>query len=275
MEVLAAMRVKLTEGAQVLRAKRPRKIETALKAFEAWDYCLRFTPEANAMAKKMAEEVLSVEPDWGEGYYYLASTHMMDIWLGTTKSPRESFARAIEYAEKAVSLDDSLAQALGLLGYLYGMKREYDKSVAYAEKAVATDPNGADAHAWLGNCLNFAARPREAIPIYRKAMRLNPFAPIWYYINLGFSYHMVGRSEEAISQLKKSLALSPNSLPTYMVMCFVYMDIGKDDEARTAAAELMRINPNFSLGQFAKTLPFKDQTYTERYVEALRKAGLK
>jgi adenylate cyclase len=168
MEVLTAMRVKLTEGAQVLRAKRPSNIEAALKAYEAHGYVLRFSPEANAMAKKLGEEVVAMESGWGEGYYILSEAHMMDVWLGTTKSPKESIDRAIELSEKAISLDDSLAQALGLLGYIYGMKREYDKSVAYAEKAVAKDPNGADAHAWLGNCLNFAARPQEAIPHYKK-----------------------------------------------------------------------------------------------------------
>ena len=125
-----------------------------MKADQAHGYALVFTPEANDMARKLAEGVVAMEPDWGEGYYILSEAHMMDVWLGTTKfSAEESTDKAIELSEKAVSLDDSLAQALGLLGYLYGMKGEYEKSVAYGEKAVATDPNGADAHAWLGNCL--------------------------------------------------------------------------------------------------------------------------
>jgi adenylate cyclase len=276
MEILTAMRVKLAEGEQVLGPKRPCRIETALKGYEAWDYCLRFTPEANAMSKKLSEEVIAMDPDWGEGYYILSCTHMMDIWLGTTKSRKDSFLKAIEYAEKAVSLDGSLSQALGVLGYLYGMKREYDKSLAYAEKAVATDPNGADAYTWLGNCLRFAGRPQEAIPLYKKAMRLNPHPPVWYYINLGGSYHMLGRYEEAIVQYRKSLALSPNSLPTYLSLCDSYMEMGREDEARAAVKEVMRINPRFSLDHYAKSFQaFKDQEYRKRSVENLRKAGLK
>jgi adenylate cyclase len=277
MEILTAMRVKLAEGEQVLGPKRPHKIETALKGYEAWDYCLRFTPEANAMSKKLSEEVIAMDPDWGEGYYILSCTHMMDIWLGTTKSRKDSFLKAIEYAEKAVSLDDSLSQALGVLGYLYGMKGEWDKSLAYAEKAVATDPNGADAHTWLGNCLNFAGKPQEAIPLYKKAMRLNPHPPVWYYINLGVSYYTLGRYEDAAAQYRKSLALSPNSLPSYRELSMVYMEMGKEDEARATAKEVMRIDPNFSLEHFAKTLlqAYKDQDYVKRCVENLRKAGLK
>ena len=275
MEILQAMRVKLKDGEQVLRVKRPKNIEAALKAYEAQDYVLRFTPEANDMARKLAEEVVAMEPDWGEGYYILSEAHMMDVWLGTTKSRKESFARAIEYAEKAVSLDDSFAQALALLGFLYGMKGEYDKSVAFGEKAVAKDPNGADAHAFLGNCLNIAARPQEAIPFYKKAMRLNPSPPQWYYIQLGQSYRMLGRYEESVAQLKKSLALAPNSFMAYLQLHFTYAEMGREDEARAAAEEMMRINPKFSADKYAKTLPYKDRGYCRRWGEALRKAGLR
>ncbi len=275
MEILQAMRVKLKDGEQVLRVKRPKNIEAALKAYEAQDYVLRFTPEANDMARKLAEEVVAMEPDWGEGYYILSEAHMMDVWLGTTKSRKESFARAIEYAEKAVSLDDSFAQALALLGFLYGMKGEYDKSVAFGEKAVAKDPNGADAHAFLGNCLNIAARPQEAIPYYKKAMRLNPSPPQWYYIQLGRSYHMLGRYEEAVAQVKKALALAPNSFMAYLQLHFTYAEMGREDEARAAAEEMMRINPKFSADKYAKTLPYKDRDYCRRWGEALRKAGLR
>ena len=274
MEILQAMRVKLTEGEQALRTNRPKNIESALKAYEAHGYILRFTPEANHMGRKLAEEVIAMEPDWGEGYYMLSEAHMMDVWLGTTKSPKESIDKAMALSEKAVSLDDSLAQALALIGYLYAMKGEYDKSVAYAEKAVATDPNGADAHAWLGNCLNFAAKPQEAIPYFEKAMRLNPRPQLWYYIQLGQAYRMVGRYEESLAQIKKSLALSPNSTSSYAHLIFTYAEMGKEDEARAAAAELMRINPKFSAEQYTKALSYKDRDYCKRWGEALRKAGL-
>jgi len=274
MEISHAMRVKLTEGEQVLRAKHPKNIESALKAYEAWGYALGFNPEANDMARKLAEEVVAMEPGWGDGYYILSETHMMDVWMGTTKSPKESIDKAIALSEKALSLDDSLTQALGLIGYLYGLKREYDKSVAYAEKGSAKDPNGADAHTWLGNCLNFAARPQEAIPHYEKALRLNPSPPQWYYINLGISYRMLGRYEESVAQHKKALALSPNSFSAYSQLIQTYGEMGKEDEARAAAAELLRINPKFSTEKLLQTMPFKDREFVRRSGEALRKAGL-
>jgi adenylate cyclase len=156
MEILQAMRVKLTQGEQVLRAKRPKNIESAMKGYEAQGYVLVFTPEANDIGRKLAEEVIAMEPDWGEGYYILSQAHMMEVWLGTSKSPKESLDKAIALSEKALSLDDSLSSAYAHIGYLYGMKREHEKSVAYTEKAVEMDPNGADARVWLANCLRWA-----------------------------------------------------------------------------------------------------------------------
>ena len=274
MEILQAMRVKLSEGAQVLRAKRPKNIESALKAYEAHGYILVFTPEANDMGRKLAEEVIAMEPDWGEGYYILSEAHMMDVWLGTTKSPKESLDKAIVLAEKAVSLDDSLSQAYAHIGYLYGMKREHDKSVAYTEKAVEMDPNGADARAWLANCLRWASRPGEALAQYEKAMRLNPNPPQWYYINLGSIYTMLGRYEESVSQMKKAIALSPNSVSAYSALIVTYGAMGKEDEASDAAAKLLRINPKFSAEKYLQTLPYKDDAYPKLAAESFRKAGL-
>ncbi len=51
--------------------------------------------------------------------------------------------------------------------------------------------------------------------------------------------------------------------------------MGREKEARAEAAEVLRINPKFSLDYFAKTLPYKDQSVTDKVVNALRKAGLK
>jgi hypothetical protein len=50
---------------------------------------------------------------------------------------------------------------------------------------------------------------------------------------------------------------------------------GREDEARKQAAELLRIDPKFSLERFAKTLTYKNQAEIDRYIGALRKAGLK
>jgi len=51
--------------------------------------------------------------------------------------------------------------------------------------------------------------------------------------------------------------------------------MGRDKEARAEAAEVLRINPKFSVDSWAKENPYKDQSQKDKMVNALRKAGLK
>ena len=59
----------------------------------------------------------------------------------------------------------------------------------------------------------------------------------------------------------------------FLAACYILMD--REKEAHAEAAEVLRINPKFSLDFFAKTLSYKDQSQNDKLVNALRKAGLK
>jgi tetratricopeptide (TPR) repeat protein len=227
------------------------------------------------LGKQLAEEAVSLDPEFGGAYSVLGSAYMMDVFLGLSKSPKESLEKAVELAQKGISLDPKDSRHYALLGYLYTMKRDYDKAIAEGEKAVALDPGGADVHAWLGSSLNYADKPKEAIPLFEKAIRLNPFAPTWYFFNFGNSYRLTGQYEEAITQYKKALHIAPNNILAHLNLAGTYSLLGRDEEARAEAEEILKLNPKFSLESFEKMLPFKNQTQLDRFIEALRKTGLK
>ena len=274
--IMGAMRVKLTEGEQDLRGRSPRNLEAFLKILQAQEYIQRFNIEGNIMGKQLAEETIALDPEFAWGYYGLGSAHMMDVWLGLSKSPKESLEKAIELTQKAISLDPKgSATPYAALGYLYTLKRDYDKAIAEGEKAVALDPGGADAYALLGMSLNYADRPKEAIPLFEKAIRLNPNGPTHYFLNFGTSYRTMGQYQEAITQYKKALRIAPNNIIAHLALAATYSSLGRDEEAHAEAEEVLKINPKFSLESYAKMLPFKNQAETDRLIEALRKAGLK
>jgi adenylate cyclase len=275
MKILISMRVKLTEGEQDLKGKRPRNLEAYLRVLQALEYIQRFNIESNIMGKQLAEEAIVLDPEFARAYHCLAGTHMMDVWLGSSKSPKESLDKAVELTQKAISLDSKDGRPYAQLGYLYAMKKDYEKAIAEGEKAVALDPGGADAHAWLGQSLNLADKPNEAIPVFEKAIRLNPNGPTWYFLNYGNSLRYMGQYQEAIVQYKKALRVAPNNVLAHIPLAATYSLLGRDVEARAEAEEVLRINPKFSLEHFAKTLPLKNQAQIDRYIEALRKAGLK
>ena len=86
---------------------------------------------------------------------------------------------------------------------------------------------------------------------------------------------MTGRYEEAITALKRALNRNPNFWPAHIYLAASYIEIGQVDKARAEAAEILRMNPNFSLEAGGQRLPYKDQAVLERLADALRKAGLK
>ena len=274
--ILTAMQVKITEGEQALhRDKGIRNLNCYLKLLEGKNYANRFDIEGNNLARRMGEEALVMCPESSSTYELLAITHMMDYWLGSTKSPQESIEKAIELARRAIALDDAYAQPHGLLSFLYSIKREYEKALAEGERAVALDPNGADVYAWYAISLTFAGRPEDAIPLFQKAIRLNPFAPAWYFFNLGSALGNTGRFEEAVSAYKKALQRSPDNLLAHVLLGATYSMMGREKEARAEAAEVLRINPKFSLDYFAEAVPYKDRKVINKFIDALRKAGLK
>ena len=74
---------------------------------------------------------------------------------------------------------------------------------------------------------------------------------------------------------KKSLQLAPDNIVSHIGLAATYSMLGREKEARAEAAEIMRVNPKFSLDFVAKMLPYKDQSQTDKVVNALRKAGLR
>jgi len=158
---------------------------------------------------------------------------------------------------------------------VYLFQRQRQQAVAEAERAVALAPTDAEGYLWLGWILNYVGRPEEGITKLEQAMRLNPQYPANYSLGLGQGYRVLGRSEEAIAAFEKALNCNPKLPAAYLGLAATYSEVGQEEEAQATATELLRIDPNFSLELWVQRIPFKDQTESERYVNALRKAGLK
>jgi adenylate cyclase len=78
-----------------------------------------------------------------------------------------------------------------------------------------------------------------------------------------------------VDTLKKALSFTPNWLPVHLHLAAIYSKLGREEEARAEAAEILRISPKFSVEGMRQMSPFTDPAETERIVVALRKAGLK
>lgn len=226
-------------------------------------------------ARELAEEAIRLDPQFANAYYALAAITMMDVMLGISKSPKDSRMKAIELCQKATSLDNSLAVAYGLLGYLYVQVGEYEKGIQVGERAIEIAPNSADAHSMLAQVLNFSGRAQEAIALNEKAFRLNPVGPVtYYYTHASFSYILTGRYEDAVKVTREELSRWPSNVLAHARLVWALSAWGRDEEAGAVAQSLLRIDPKFSARRFAYSQPFKDPSLAGHYLEIMRKAGL-
>jgi TolB-like protein/Tfp pilus assembly protein PilF len=274
-KIIGSLRLELTDGQLAnLHTKGTENLEAYLKLLQLREPFNTLTKEGNAQARHLSEEAIAIDPEYSAAYVYLGATHWLDISLGSSKSPKESLKKAFNYIKKAIALDDSLPEARTQLGWLYVLTKQYDKGIAECERAITLAPNSAHAHIWMGLVLTIAGRHQEAVRYSERALRLDPLPPQWYFRTMGLAYAWVGRDEEAITFLKKSLQLAPNDFITNTALTAIYSWAGHMDEAKKQASEVLRIDPNYSIERLRKRSVYKNKEDNERYIEALRKAGL-
>jgi tetratricopeptide (TPR) repeat protein len=89
------------------------------------------------------------------------------------------------------------------------------------------------------------------------------------------AYALAGRLEEAVTLEQRLLKQFPHFLGSHLHLAAIYSELDQEAEARAKAAEVLRLNPQFSLEVHKQRVPIKDPAMLERHIAALRKAGLK
>jgi len=197
------------------------------------------------------------------------------VFYGSSKSSKESVAKAMELTRKAIALDDSNASSAHTqMGWLYTMMGKHEEAIAEIERAIELTPNNADAHTFMGYVLRVSGRNEEAIRYSEQGIRLNPIPPSWYFRGLALNYMYAQRYGEAIATCKKGLKQAPNDILTHVTCAAIYGQADLRDAARAEAEEVLQINPKFSAVSYAKRLPYKNQSDRDFFLDGMRKAGL-
>ena len=228
----------------------------------------------NAQARQIFEKAIELDPGYSMAYAFLANTYWRE-WLSGWSQDSRTIEQAFELAQKALELDESSIYAYEALGYIYLWKdRNHEEAIAASEKVIALDPNYAGGYGVLAETLKFAGRPEEVIELMEKAMRINPSWTAYYLFQSGSSYYYMGRYDEALKLLIKAAHSMRNHYPTRAYLASIYTELGREEEAKAELAEVLRINPKYSLKETAK-YPYKNPAYLERVRDHIRRAGLK
>src|SRR5262245_33740242 len=220
------------------------------------------------------KEAIGRNPNLIPAYLNLVNSYLMQ-W-GSQQSPAgQTLEPAVVAAQRALALNDSWHWSHINTGFVYLNQQQYEQALAEMERAVALSPTEADSDAALAMVLSCMGRTEDALQAAVQALRLKPLMADGHLGFVGATYAVAGRYEEARVPLQRYLSHYPNFLPFHVMSAAVYGELGQAAEAQAEAAEVMRLNPQFSLEVHRQRAPIKDPAVLERHLAALRRAGLK
>jgi tetratricopeptide (TPR) repeat protein len=236
-EVTENLRLRLSGEEQKQLVKRDTTNAEAyqlyLKGRFSWN---RYTEEGFRKSIEYFKQAVEKDPAYALAYSGLADSYSL---LGelSVAPPKESFPQARAYAEKALVLDETLAEAhlsLGIVELLY----EWDWPAAEKElrRAKELDPNNPQVYHFYGHYLQSVGRVEEAINETKRALELDPTSLV-INAELGWAYYCARHYDQAIAQDRKTLELDPNFVYTSWVIAQSYEQTERYQES---IAELKR-----------------------------------
>jgi TolB-like protein len=248
---------------------RPANIEAYELCVQARGLSLQ-TAVAAREAILLLERAILLDPNYAEAHRWLG----FNLWFGWAfwnEAREPNRARAMAEAQRAVALDPTDAGNRWVLGIILGHERRWTESDAEFEATFKLDPNHADAWAMRSDLLTFSGQATEAIEHVRRALRLNPHPPGWYYWMLGQAQYVQCDYVSAVQTLRKPETHRTTSRRT---LAASLAQSGRLDDARQEAELFMMSNPHFTIRQWADSQPFRDEETRQRFVDGYRKAGL-
>lgn len=254
-------------------------------AWQAYDYYLQgsdtyaaFHREMTAAniyrARSLIERCIALAPSFSPAYVVLSATYTTsyNLPLDNDYLKPEALTEAHRTATIAVKCDPKSPKAHTQLGYAMIYMRQPDRAVSLFERAMALNPNFSD---WrLALALMMAGHMHKAVEVAQAHLRLDPFALPIARGYLGLAHYMLKEYETALSILQEFVSLAPNHQPGRVWLASTYAQLGRMELAHAEAAEVLRINPRWTIQHFEPLGPFKNPDDAHHFFDGMRKAGL-
>lgn len=230
-QISEALRLKLT-GEQKKRLRKrptvnPDAYQEYLRGRHHWH---SWSPDGFRRAIEHYERALSFDPEYALAYAGLGSAYGTLAYYGLVR-PSEGFPRARATAQRALDIDERLADAhvvIGLERLFFGW--DWPAAEAALSRALELDPDSALAHAIQSLFLITTRRFDEALAEARRARALDPLSP---FISMGvpWVHHFAGRPADAAREAQDVLALKPGLVEAGNVLITAYENLGRFEDA--------------------------------------------
>ena len=274
-KIVGMLAVTLTQGEE---RRLHRRGTGNVEAYESWlrarELLTRGTRESVVQARAMYRRAIEIDLNFAPPHAGLALAAISEYVSGWALDPAQALDEAERWARRAVELNDQEPVSHMALGAVLLWRRDHEGALAESRRMMALDPNFAQGYTTTGLALMYAGRAAEALEPIAMAMRLDPLYPAMVLHFLAQANFSLGKYEIAAQQLVDRIARNPGTDASRMLLASCYGHLGRTEDARAAWVELLKVNPDFSLMQRARVLPYKDARDFQRIAEGLAKAGL-
>jgi adenylate cyclase len=273
--VVSAIQPKLLQTEIEMATRRPPENLTA------YDLCLRArqksylrSREGFAECLQLAHRALDLDPRSVFAAVLAAHAHLNNVALGFAIDPQFDRNEAVRLVRLALSLDENDDRALRVAGFLAAfLDGDNETAIDFIERAVASNPNEPNTWRDRGWIYKIAGWYEEAIQSFEHGVRLSPLDPRLHnnLAGIGVTLIELRRFDEAVAVSKKALRQNSSDGVASRGLASALAHLGRDIEAREAAARLLEVDPAFTIsGWIARG----GQSNARLLIEGLRKAGL-
>jgi eukaryotic-like serine/threonine-protein kinase len=240
-EIAHMLRIELTGREQQLLAKRhttdPRAYELYLKGRFQWN---KRSADGLYKAIELFNQAIEIDPQYALAYAGLADCYnLLDIWAGLPT--KETFPNAKAAAQKALAIDDQLAEAHTSLAYaIHTYEWDWPAAERQYRRAIQLNPNYATARQWYAEFLTANGRFDEAEAEGRRALALDPMSPIINAV-VCFNEMMARRYDAAIAQGRRTTQLFPSFMPGHAYLGLAYLESGNAADALVELEEARKL----------------------------------
>lgn len=237
----------------------------------------RRNPEAIERAQRTLDYLNQRMPKQPLGHAWLAKSFVLIAGQGDQPGQDDLAQHARASADRALALDPGNSLALTINGIVCtNLRGEYEGARRYYEQALAADPNNSLAWLYYASLAIFEGQGARAWEMAQRALQLSPLDPQKYiYQGIAASACLANDDlSRAIDLATDSIRLNHAHMSAWRIKTIALALAGRDAEAQAAAAQLMRLTPQFSVERFLRRNSSADARLRQLYSEALASAGI-
>jgi len=227
-----------------------------------------------ALAEKLFQKAIDLDPGFAGGYTGLASVHAASFDLKGTR-PSELNNLILALARRAVALDPTNAEARSCLGNALRNAGDYKGALAEAQQARTINPNLPGAYQVLGGTLIVSGQAREGLAALETAARLDPrhLSSASTLMRIAMGLYFLRKYERSAEAAQEGIRLFPDFPNNYRWLAAALGQLGRHEEAKEALEQAIAIAPASFDMYVRHRVPWMRPEDHARMVEGLRKAG--